>query len=443
MKNDRFAPCFTFALAVVITSVAGVLFAGDTIYIDTSEVNSIPGLTAAQQQSLKDKIVADVQANFGDANDFEVTDDPNDANSADRTVDLDSGVGQDGNDVYYGEWENGSSSSTVYIGTFTTYDANELKDADGNWDLDKLPNSLGRTIAHEVAHSYSCGHNTESPPNKMTQGGDVNSTERADNDWEFDKHTKDTLAKNKGKPACATATDYDIHALIPVIYNAVTYMNIPDCPPDSFFDVFFQFGGPDAMFYDLGWYGVDTDGGVFDGDPLHDFIQKSAMSPILEDNAQMITFFIEAHTPAHFVLRNEFGELFPMQDAEIVLLNEVDSPDGLETYFRTVQIGWDFNIDSFFDVFITLDTMTGDPGEYGWQFEPGSEPFDPPPAGDLNRDGEVNIVDLNMVLIDWSKIGDFADPRSDADGSGTVDIVDLNTVLIDWGKIWTLPPPGP
>ena len=54
--------------------------------------------------------------------------------------------------------------------------------------------------------------------------------------------------------------------------------------------------------------------------------------------------------------------------------------------------------------------------------------------GDLNTDEIVNIVDLNMVLIDWSKSDGFTDVRSDANGDGTVDIVDLNTVLIDWSK---------
>ncbi len=56
-------------------------------------------------------------------------------------------------------------------------------------------------------------------------------------------------------------------------------------------------------------------------------------------------------------------------------------------------------------------------------------------TGDLNDDGAVDIVDLNMVLIDWSRSGAaITDSRSDANGDGTVDIVDLNTVLIDWGK---------
>ncbi len=62
-----------------------------------------------------------------------------------------------------------------------------------------------------------------------------------------------------------------------------------------------------------------------------------------------------------------------------------------------------------------------------------------PIRGDLDEDGKVDIVDLNMVLIDWGKTGSFVDSRSDADDSGTVTIIDLNIVLIDWGK--TIPSP--
>jgi len=56
--------------------------------------------------------------------------------------------------------------------------------------------------------------------------------------------------------------------------------------------------------------------------------------------------------------------------------------------------------------------------------------------GDLNMDKQVQIIDLNMVLIDWGKSGGFADPNSDVYPSpdGTINITDLNTVLIDWGK---------
>ncbi len=50
----------------------------------------------------------------------------------------------------------------------------------------------------------------------------------------------------------------------------------------------------------------------------------------------------------------------------------------------------------------------------------------------------VDIVDLNMVLIDWGKTGGFVDANSDGNDDGTINIVDLNLVLIDWGK--TSPP---
>ncbi len=57
-------------------------------------------------------------------------------------------------------------------------------------------------------------------------------------------------------------------------------------------------------------------------------------------------------------------------------------------------------------------------------------------AGDLNGDWSVDIVDLNMVLIDWGKSGAaISDSRADVSGDGTVGIEDLNTVLIDWGQI--------
>ena len=57
--------------------------------------------------------------------------------------------------------------------------------------------------------------------------------------------------------------------------------------------------------------------------------------------------------------------------------------------------------------------------------------------GDLNSDRIIDIVDLNMVLIDWGHSGEeIIEPASDANGDGTIDIVDLNTVLIDWGKTW-------
>ncbi len=56
-------------------------------------------------------------------------------------------------------------------------------------------------------------------------------------------------------------------------------------------------------------------------------------------------------------------------------------------------------------------------------------------AGDLNTDGFVDIIDLNILLIEWSKSGAaITDPRADTNNDGIVGIIDLNIVLIDWGK---------
>ena len=51
----------TLFLVFAVSCAVGIAFGGDSIYIDTSGVNSIAGLTPAQQADLKGKIVADVQ----------------------------------------------------------------------------------------------------------------------------------------------------------------------------------------------------------------------------------------------------------------------------------------------------------------------------------------------------------------------------------------------
>ncbi len=56
-------------------------------------------------------------------------------------------------------------------------------------------------------------------------------------------------------------------------------------------------------------------------------------------------------------------------------------------------------------------------------------------SGDLNYDGFVDIIDLNIVLINWSQsVTPGSWLEGDPSGDGTVDIVDLNTVLIGWGQ---------
>ncbi len=56
-------------------------------------------------------------------------------------------------------------------------------------------------------------------------------------------------------------------------------------------------------------------------------------------------------------------------------------------------------------------------------------------AGDMNENGVVDIIDLNIILIHWGWVVIPGDKSyGDANGDGYVDIIDLNTVLIDWGK---------
>ena len=51
--------------------------------------------------------------------------------------------------------------------------------------------------------------------------------------------------------------------------------------------------------------------------------------------------------------------------------------------------------------------------------------------GDLDGDGFVGIVDLNLVLSIWNTDGSL-DPRADVNGDGFVGIADLNAVLGNW-----------
>lgn len=59
-------------------------------------------------------------------------------------------------------------------------------------------------------------------------------------------------------------------------------------------------------------------------------------------------------------------------------------------------------------------------------------------TADINKDGNVSIADLSMLLSKWGT----ADTSSDLDGSGRVDIVDLSILLKTYGTT-TSPEPNP
>ncbi len=92
-------------------------------------------------------------------------------------------------------------------------------------------------------------------------------------------------------------------------------------------------------------------------------------------------------------------------------------------------------IDAGIPIASVPDDIDGIRRPKGLEYDIGAFEFDPLNGADLNEDLVVDIVDLNMVLIDWGRSGlAITDTRADANNDGTVDIVDLNTVLIGWGK---------
>lgn len=62
-------------------------------------------------------------------------------------------------------------------------------------------------------------------------------------------------------------------------------------------------------------------------------------------------------------------------------------------------------------------------------------------SGDVNGDGEVNVIDLLALLAAWGDCPDPPDPcPADLDGNGAVNTSDLLTLLANWGR--AAPPPA-
>jgi hypothetical protein len=73
-------------------------------------------------------------------------------------------------------------------------------------------------------------------------------------------------------------------------------------------------------------------------------------------------------------------------------------------------------------------------------FQSFNGPPDPPLIGDLDGDGFVGIVDLNIVLGNWNLTIPPGHPMADPSGDDFVGIADLNVVLGNWNA--GTPPPG-
>jgi hypothetical protein len=366
--------------------------AAETIYVDLFWIEEIPGLTAEQKAELKEAIRWDVERNFEVSlgpGKVVVSTNPADEATAARRAYLKNNTGSyvdsDGNtQYYYGEWPSGSKDVNVHLKNFTERHADDYKTG-GNWDLDKLRRGIGRTIAHELAHSYSVGHNSNaSSPDKMTEGGLVPSATRATTLWVFDLHTDRVLEANLGKKPCETAQDYDVEFLRPLLWDGPVF---PDDPDEyRYFDARFSFSGALADQFDLGWLGHDSDGGAGDGNSRFDFVYKTSMDGSAAD-APQLTFFVDAHTTVQLVLRGRQGTpyaglWFVACGHGMSMSDRVVRPDGVAIY-RHALVRWDVNDDGLPDVSIELDSANVYP-EYpaaynGWKLITGIP--NPPPGG--------------------------------------------------------------
>ena len=201
-----------FVVGLVVIA-ADALAAPQTIYVDTSGIGSwtgAPPLTPAQRNDLNQSILDHVKDNFAaavEAANVTVTNDTAQQATASRNVTIHVGLSTPAGDRW-GDWPPGSRDSNVYLGEFMDDGAvsGEFKTG-GAWDVTKLANAIGRTAAHEAAHSFGVGHNKHNPPDKMTEC--VTAKQRATLVWEFDAYAKNLIEKEWDDPPPTSAPDYD------------------------------------------------------------------------------------------------------------------------------------------------------------------------------------------------------------------------------------------
>lgn len=355
---------------VATTLSAPALAAGVKVYVDTSGIDARRDLTDDQKKEVKAAMQQEIKKNLEQAfgpDSVTVTDKESEKATADRTVTTENTVGKETDkngktSYHWGEWEYGSSDTTIHVGTYMDDPpgvASDFQKPDGSWDTAKLGKAMGTTSAHEVAHSYSAGHD-DTNVNKMNT---ANSGTDIAGGLNLNNGAKNTLKENKGQPPCKTVTNYKSTACL------ASWWSDPDYPwgfllhePFSI-TTGFGFAGPLSAKFDFGWWGIDTDNGVFDGNSWGDFVYKSSMTGTPEDNSR-ITFF-DGWT-AHFVIRGRAGtpfegQYFNVPPGGIVLSNDILRPDGT-TVSRHIDLMWDVDGVPGPDVVVSMDTNVYGPG---------------------------------------------------------------------------------
>src|SRR4030042_4807754 len=177
------------------------LLAKVTIYVNTSAIDGRSDLNDSQKTALKNRIIQHIKDNYEPvvgAPNVSVTNDPTQAGSADRTVKIEPGKDPNQAKPSWGCWPHESNTTHVYLEEFMNDSKvnGSFKNPDGTWNTTALGYAIGHTAGHEVGHSYSIGHNNESRPksfagdnrSKMTNGSNINSSERANASFGFDQH---------------------------------------------------------------------------------------------------------------------------------------------------------------------------------------------------------------------------------------------------------------
>lgn len=52
-------------------------------------------------------------------------------------------------------------------------------------------------------------------------------------------------------------------------------------------------------------------------------------------------------------------------------------------------------------------------------------------SGDANSDGKIDLLDFNLLMVNWGKTGAN---QADLNSDGKVDILDFNQIMVNWGK---------
>jgi len=334
-------------------------------------------LTQAEIALLKQKIMEHILNNIRDAigennkDMVEVTDDRTKATGmrADIKIDNQRERDSDGNPVWGGR-PKGSAIGKVHFPEFMEGKHNDTFRTNNKWNITKLANAIGWVAGHELGHTFSIGHNKykDDQQNKMTDGSIVEAETMTNlTKAKYDEHSKKAIQEN-WSGVCEGSKDYcEVYknngTLVKLHYwGEPLYENCTHCELSSV-DALFNFSGPLAGEFYIGYLGPDTDGGVEDGNSKFDFIYKSSMEGLGAD-AQLLTFLEGHHDYIQFVLKGKPGSIwegqwFMLKGENLKLDDFVMTPDG-NSVARKAWMGWQIDENPGLDVEVRLDTLAYD-----------------------------------------------------------------------------------